>query len=118
MRVISDHEDTVPGHARAAINAAGCVSDQVLRSGTLVMPDFTAAARIKRIALIGAGYVHDTVRDNGRHLQARRIRQTEDPPRCETLDVAFVNLRQLAITAARSQTVVSSPIALRCYRPV
>src|SRR5262245_46322955 len=82
------------------------------------MPDFAAAARIKRIALIGAGYVHDTVRDNGRHLQAQCILQSEVPLPSHTFDVAFVNLRQLAITAACSRTVVSSPIALRCYLPI
>src|SRR5438477_413155 len=81
VRVIGHHEDAVAGDANPTIDTAGSIADQPLCTRPLVMPDFTSAAGIQRIAFVGARDVHDTIDDHRRYLQTRRVWQTEDPLR-------------------------------------
>ena len=80
VRVIGDHEHAVAGDADTAIDAARRVSDQALRSRTLIAPDLAAAAGIERVALVGARHVHHAFDDDRRHLEARGV-EAVDPLR-------------------------------------
>src|SRR5205823_8288339 len=101
----------------AAVDAAGRVADEPLRPRPLVVPDFTAGAGIERVALVGAGDVHDAAGNDRRDLQARSARDAEDPLGNDPSRVARVDLRERTITAAAGLPVVAGPVCLRRHRP-
>ena len=110
--IVGDHEQAVAGSGCAAIDAAGGVADQILGSGTLVVPDLASGAGVQRVALIGAGHVHDSVDDDGGYLQAGGAEQREDPLGRKAGDVGLVDLIQRAVTVAADLAVVGGPVGL------
>ena len=70
VRVIGDHEHPVARNANAPVDAARGVPDEALGSRTLIVPDFSSAARIERIAFVCARHVHHAFHHNRRDLQA------------------------------------------------
>src|SRR5262245_14448799 len=118
VRMISHYENAITCHAHATIDSTSSIADQPLGSRPLVMPDFAAGARVERIAFVGTRDVHDAVDHDRCYLQTWCIGETENPLCCETANIAFIDLRKSAVTAARIRTVVARPIGLRCNRAI
>src|SRR5579864_2199637 len=115
MGIVGDHEQPVPSSGDSAIDSAGGVAGQVGSPSTLVMPDRTSVACVKRPAFVGTGDVHDAFDDHGRHLQVAAVWHGEDPARRNAGDVRGVDLREFAETAPPGLTVITGPGRLRSY---
>jgi hypothetical protein len=79
------------------------------------MPDRPPAAGVQCKTFVTVGHIHHTVRDDRRHLQARRIRHVENPTRCDMPDIRLCNLLQGGKTVAPGVAVVGYPVGLGCY---
>ena len=111
--VVGGHEDTVARRGHAAIGAAHGGGRQAGGGLAAVMPDLAAGAGVQRITFVGHGNVHDAAHHDRRHLQARRVRQGEDPLRSQARDVGLGNLRQGGVAVAAGVAVVAGPIGAR-----
>ena len=112
MRVIRDHEYAVAEQRHAAVDPAGCVADQALRTRAAVMPDLPAAARIEGERFIHRRDVHDAAGDEGRALEiARGAPNVEHPLGRQALHIAGVDLIERAEPIAGLVSVVGRPRA-------
>src|ERR1700679_1600927 len=114
MRVVGRQENAVSGGSYAAISAARGVAGQAARARTLVMPNLLAGTGVERIAFVRAGDIHDAVDHHRSHLQAPRVRKTEDPRGAQASHVVPIDLSKYGVTISARIAVVSGPVGLRC----
>ena len=90
--VIGFEENAVAGQGYPAVGAAGRIAGHPSGAGTLVVPDLAAGAGIQRVALVGAGDIHDAGHHDGSHLEPPGVGKCEHPLGNKVRDIRLGDL--------------------------
>src|SRR5882762_4083839 len=115
MSVVRNHEYAISGNCHATIRAARYSSADSFGATPLIMPDGTAGACVERIALVGAGDIHNALHHYGSHLKIRAIGDWKDPVRGQPRDVGGVDRGEFAESISARVAVVGWPVVRRNY---
>ena len=112
MRVVRHHKQSIAEPSDTAVHALRCVSHEALRTLPLKMPDFAARPGVQSPALVGAGYVHESLNHNGSCFGAGHVFHRENPLRRQARDVVLADFLNGTVAITTGIAVVRGPVNL------